>query len=172
MNSYTAYIKNRRPLFKRWEVFSQSDVQGLLLCWYFIMSSPELQLIGKLKLKITTKAQLYSSAQTKADSEQNDENLFVCPHSSKPNVVGIPFGLVCQNECICQMILSVSNGYWVTVNLKWYFFLISSISFFKMSGCFQYFSLNFSLMSLIILTASNPAMGWVVFLSLFIARKV
>src|SRR4051812_46403551 len=38
-------------------------------------------------MKITTKAQLYSSAGTKADSEQNDEDMFVCQHSSKPNVV-------------------------------------------------------------------------------------
>jgi hypothetical protein len=50
------------------------------------MSSPELQPIEKLMMKITTKAQLYSSARTKADSEQNDENMFVCQHSSKPNV--------------------------------------------------------------------------------------
>jgi len=60
---------------------------GLLLCWYFIMSSPEPQPIEKLMLKITTKAQLYSSAQTKADSEQNDEYILVSHHSSKPNVV-------------------------------------------------------------------------------------
>ena len=60
---------------------------GLLLCWYFITVSPEPQPIEKLMMKITTKAQLYSSAQTKADSEQNDENMFVCQHSSKPLVV-------------------------------------------------------------------------------------
>jgi hypothetical protein len=47
----------------------------------------ELKPIEKLKLKITTKAHLYSSARTKADSEENDENIFVCQHSSKPNVV-------------------------------------------------------------------------------------
>jgi len=29
--------------------------QSLLLCWYFIMSSPELQPIEKLMMKITTK---------------------------------------------------------------------------------------------------------------------
>jgi hypothetical protein len=29
---------------------------GLLLCWYFIMSSPEPQLIEKLMMKITTKS--------------------------------------------------------------------------------------------------------------------
>jgi hypothetical protein len=29
---------------------------GLLLCWYFIMSSPEPQPIEKLKMKITTKS--------------------------------------------------------------------------------------------------------------------
>jgi hypothetical protein len=39
-------------------------------------------------MKITTKAHLYSSAQTKADSEQNDENIFVSQHSSKPHGVG------------------------------------------------------------------------------------
>jgi len=69
-----------------WIVFRQSDVDGLLLCWYFMMSSPEPQPIEKLMMKITTKAQLYSSARTKADSEQNDENMFVSQHSSKPNV--------------------------------------------------------------------------------------
>ena len=67
------------------------------------MSSPEPQPIEKLKLKITTKAQLYSSAQTKADSEQNDENIFVCQHSSKPPVVCSPFVLVCRTESMCPM---------------------------------------------------------------------
>jgi hypothetical protein len=62
------------------------NVYGLLLCWYFIMSSPEPHPIEKLMMKVTSKAHLYSSAQTKADSEQNDENIFVCQHSSKPNV--------------------------------------------------------------------------------------
>jgi hypothetical protein len=51
------------------------------------MSSPEPQPIEKLMMKITTKAQLYSSAQTKADSELNDKYMFVSQHSSKPNVV-------------------------------------------------------------------------------------
>jgi len=59
---------------------------GLLLCWYFIMSGPEPQPIEKLMMKITTKAQLYPSVGTKADTEQNDENIFVCQHRSKPNV--------------------------------------------------------------------------------------
>ena len=63
------------------------NVKGLLLCWYFIMSCPEPQPIEKLMMKITTKAHLYSSDRTKADSEQNDENMFVCQHRSKPNVV-------------------------------------------------------------------------------------
>jgi hypothetical protein len=45
------------------------------------MSSPEPLLIEKLKLKLTTKAHLYSSARTKADSEQKDEDLFVSQHS-------------------------------------------------------------------------------------------
>jgi hypothetical protein len=31
--------------------------QGLLLCWYFITSSPEPLLIEKLKLKLTTNAE-------------------------------------------------------------------------------------------------------------------
>jgi hypothetical protein len=30
--------------------------QSLLLCWYFLMSSPALLLIEKLMMKITTKA--------------------------------------------------------------------------------------------------------------------
>jgi len=64
-----------------------ANVDGLLLCWHFIMSCPEPQPIEKLMMKITTKAHLYSSARTKADSEQNDENTFVSQHSSKPNVV-------------------------------------------------------------------------------------
>jgi hypothetical protein len=62
---------------------------GLLLCWYFIMSSPEPQPIEKLMMKITTKAHLYSSARIKADSEQNDENMFVCQYSSKPIVCAL-----------------------------------------------------------------------------------
>ena len=66
------------------------NVDGLLLCWYFIMSSPKPQPIEKLMMKITTKAHLYSSARTKADSEQNDEKMFVSQHSSKPNVMGMP----------------------------------------------------------------------------------
>ena len=38
-------------------------------------------------MKVTTKAHLYSSAQTKADREQNDESILVTRHSSKgPNV--------------------------------------------------------------------------------------
>jgi hypothetical protein len=35
-------------------------------------------------MKITTKAHLYSSDRTKADNEQNNENIFVSQHSSKP----------------------------------------------------------------------------------------
>uniref|UniRef100_UPI0023EAC305 hypothetical protein n=1 Tax=Terrimonas pollutisoli TaxID=3034147 RepID=UPI0023EAC305 len=35
---------------------------GLLLCWYFIMSSPEPQPIEKLMMKITTKADRIPSA--------------------------------------------------------------------------------------------------------------
>jgi hypothetical protein len=48
------------------------------------MSSPEPQPIEKLMMKVTTKAHLYSSARTKADSEKNDEYIFVSQHSSKP----------------------------------------------------------------------------------------
>jgi hypothetical protein len=36
--------------------------QSLLLCWYFIMSSPEPLLIEKLIMKITTKADRIPSA--------------------------------------------------------------------------------------------------------------
>jgi hypothetical protein len=36
--------------------------QSLLLCWYFIMSSPEPQPIEKLMMKITTKADRIPSA--------------------------------------------------------------------------------------------------------------
>ena len=68
-----------------------ANVHGLLLCWNFIMSSPEPQPIKKLMMKITTKAHLYSSARTKADSEQNDENMFVSQHSSKPSVARLCF---------------------------------------------------------------------------------
>jgi len=39
-----------------WQILSNE--QGLLLCWYFIMSSPEPLLIEKLKLKLTTKSQI------------------------------------------------------------------------------------------------------------------
>jgi len=36
--------------------------QSLLLCWYFLMSSPEPLPIEKLMMKLTTKADSYSSA--------------------------------------------------------------------------------------------------------------
>ena len=39
-------------------------------------------------MKIRTKADRITSAETKVDSEQKDEDLFVCQHSSKPLVVG------------------------------------------------------------------------------------
>jgi hypothetical protein len=81
-----------------------ANVDGLLLRWYFMMSSPEPQPIEKLMMKITTKAHLYSSAQTKADSEQNDENMFLSQHSSKPNVT-----------------------YWQTTNLHRLNFLATSV---------------------------------------------
>jgi len=45
-------------------------------------------LIEKLKLKLRTKADRYSSAGTIADSEKKDEDLFVSRHSSKPIVSG------------------------------------------------------------------------------------
>jgi len=48
------------------------------------MFRPEPKPNEKLMMKLTTKAQIYSSARTKADSEQNDENMFVCQLSSKP----------------------------------------------------------------------------------------
>jgi hypothetical protein len=37
--------------------------QSLLLCWYFILSSPEPLLIEKLMMKITTKAYRISLAE-------------------------------------------------------------------------------------------------------------
>jgi len=41
-----------------------------------------------MNLKLTTKSQIEKRrAGTKADSEQKDEDLFVCQHSSKPHVV-------------------------------------------------------------------------------------
>jgi hypothetical protein len=61
------------------------NVDDLLLCWYFIVSCAEPQPIEKLMMKIATKANLYSSARTKDDSERNDEKMFVSQHSSKPN---------------------------------------------------------------------------------------
>ena len=62
-------------------------VYGLLLCWYSVLRQPGPQPIEKLKLKIITYAQLYSLAGTKADSEPNEENIFVSQHSSKPPVI-------------------------------------------------------------------------------------
>jgi hypothetical protein len=38
------------------------DGQSLLLCWYFLMSSPEPQMIEKLMMKITTNADRIPSA--------------------------------------------------------------------------------------------------------------
>ena len=38
------------------------NVQSLLLCWYFIMSSPEPLLIEKLMMKITTNVDRIPSA--------------------------------------------------------------------------------------------------------------
>ena len=70
---------------------------GLLLCWNFIMSGSEPQPIEKLMMKITTKAHLYFSDRTKADSEQKDEDLFVSEHSSKHDVV---CWLIVQNKMI------------------------------------------------------------------------
>jgi hypothetical protein len=66
------------------------NVYGLLLCWYSVLRQPGPQPIEKLKLKIITYAQLYSLAGTKADSEPNDENIFVSQHSSKPPVEPTP----------------------------------------------------------------------------------
>jgi len=43
--------------------------------------------IEKLKLKLRTNADRYSSAGTTADSEPKDEDLFVSRHRSKPIVV-------------------------------------------------------------------------------------
>ena len=43
------------------------NVDGLLLCWYFIKSSPEPQPIEKLMMKITTKFNSVMSAGTEAD---------------------------------------------------------------------------------------------------------
>ena len=41
-----------------------------------------------MKLKITTKSQIEKrQAGTKDDSEQKDEDLFVCPNNAKPHVV-------------------------------------------------------------------------------------
>jgi hypothetical protein len=85
-------IENNNAIRKSLFIYGTNSVlvaangYGLLLCWYFIMSSLEPQPIEKLMMKITTNAHLYSSDQTTADSEQNDENMFVCQHSSKPNV--------------------------------------------------------------------------------------
>ena len=78
---------------------------GLLLCWYFMMSSPELKPIEKLMMKITTKAHLYSSARTKADSGQNDEYMFVSQHSSKPNVIGRHSCRHCDNSLFSSITL-------------------------------------------------------------------
>jgi hypothetical protein len=36
-----------------------NNIDGLLLCWYFIMSGPEPKPIGDQKMKLTTKAHLY-----------------------------------------------------------------------------------------------------------------
>jgi hypothetical protein len=57
---------------------------GLLLCWYFIMSSPEPQPIEKLMMKLCNVAGIYSVSRIWADSEQKDEYIFVSQHSSKP----------------------------------------------------------------------------------------
>jgi hypothetical protein len=55
-------MKFYESIYQRKKVFSQSDGQSLLLCWYFIMSSPEPLLIEKLMMKITTKADRIPSA--------------------------------------------------------------------------------------------------------------
>lgn len=44
--------------------------------------------IKLIMMKIRTKADRITSAETAADSKQNDEDLFVCQHNSKPHVVG------------------------------------------------------------------------------------
>jgi hypothetical protein len=40
--------------------------QSLLLCWYFLMSSPEPLLIEKLKLKLYSFAEIYSESWKKS----------------------------------------------------------------------------------------------------------
>jgi hypothetical protein len=51
-------VKLYKLIIKRKRVFSQSDGQGLLLCWHLCSSSPEPLLIEKLKMKLTTKSQI------------------------------------------------------------------------------------------------------------------
>jgi len=51
-----------RLMSARWSVRVADNGQSLLLCWYFLMSSPEPLLIEKLMMKITTKADRIPSA--------------------------------------------------------------------------------------------------------------
>jgi hypothetical protein len=60
------YCKINNTASKSTDYVLASDFMGngqsLLLCWYFIMSSPEPLLIEKLMMKITTKADRIPSA--------------------------------------------------------------------------------------------------------------
>ena len=69
-----------------------ANEQGLLLCWHLCSSSPEPKPNRITKVEVNSKKlNRYSSAGTKADSEQKEEDLFVSQHSSKPNVACCPF---------------------------------------------------------------------------------
>jgi|HigsolmetaAR201D_1030396.scaffolds.fasta_scaffold01529_9 DNA-directed RNA polymerase specialized sigma subunit, sigma24 homolog len=70
---YTAFLKRtgsdiiaqeltQLTFIKLWQYRHSYSGQSLLLCWYFLMSSPEPLLIEKLMMKITTKADRIPSA--------------------------------------------------------------------------------------------------------------
>ena len=65
--------------------------QGLLLCWYFIIVSPELK-----PNKITDDEDKYNCpielrlTEPLLIANKKDKNLFVRQHSSKPHVSSIP----------------------------------------------------------------------------------
>ena len=61
--------------------------QGFMLCWYSVLCQSTTKADWKTEVEVMQKADSNSSARTGADSEQKDEDIFVCQHSSKSHVV-------------------------------------------------------------------------------------
>jgi hypothetical protein len=76
------------------------NVDGLLLCWHFIMSSRQLKLIEIIMLKITRNAEKNSAGRIIADSTQMTIVIPSRQHSSKPLVVRSLFYSFGKSQCV------------------------------------------------------------------------